>query len=373
MGAPGDADSDRDVVRGSRSGVEIGAGGAAGGGSLRRRVIGWGIRGAIAFVMLCLLGWAVLAIMYSDLHGGEPRKIAGLLFGVGTGAVAVFVRPWRRGLAVYGLAIAAVMAWWFSIKPSNDRSWLAEHGRAPRAEIDGDIVTIRDIRNFAYTSEDEFTPAYYDKTYDLRRLRSVDYITSFWGPKAIAHSFISFGFEGDEYVAISIETRKEQGEHYSAIEGFFRQYELIYIIGDERDLIGLRTNHRGEDVYLYRMRTPLNKTRAVFLDYMKSANELAERPRFYNALTANCVTGLFGHLRCHPPIPPFRLEILLNGYSAAYAYEHGGLDRSLPFEELQARSHINAAAVAANDAADFSRRIREGLPAPAPHPDVPSQ
>ena len=183
------------------------------------------------------------------------------------------------------------------------------------------------------------------------------------GP-AIAHVFLSFGF-GDDRVAVSVEARKERGEGYSSVQGFFKRYELIYVVGDERDLIRVRTNYRRdppEDVYLYRTRGSVENARRVFLDYVRAINELYERPRFYDTLTTNCTTTILFHARVNPGHLPLSWKVLLSGHAAEYAYDNGRLDTSLPFEELRRRSQINAAAVAADRAPDFSRRIREGLP-----------
>ena len=166
------------------------------------------------------------------------------------------------------------------------------------------------------------------------------------GP-AIAHTFVSFGFGGRDYVAMSAETRTERGEGYSSIKGFFKQYELMYVVGDERDLIGLRTTYRKdppEDVYLYRVRGPIENLRRFFMDYIRQINELAERPAFYNTLTTNCTTNLLLHTRVNPGHLPYSWKVLLSGYLPEYAYEQGRLDTRLPFEELRKRSKINAIA-----------------------------
>ena len=235
----------------------------------------------------------------------------------------------------------------------------------PYATFDGDLVTIHNIRNFDYRTETDYTPHYYDKTFDLRELDSVDLIAVYWMGDAIAHIMLSFGFAGRDYVTVSIETRKEVGESYDTVRGFFRQYELIYIVGDERDLIRLRTNYRKdppEDVYLYRANGPPENVRRLFLDYFREINELREHPAFYNTLTTNCTTNVLMHTRVNPGDHAYSWKILLSGYAPLYAYEHGRLDTSLPFEELKRRSHINAAAQAADQAPDFSQRIRAELP-----------
>jgi len=188
---------------------------------------------------------------------------------------------------------------------------------------------------------------------------------------AIAHIFLSFGFSGKDFIAISIETRRQQHQSYSTIAGFFKQYELFYVVADERDLIRLRTNYRKnplEDVYIYRTRAPADNARRIFLDYIREINSLAQKPEFYNALTTNCTTSILTHTRVNPGDVPLSWKILLSGYVPQYLYERHAIDTSLPLEELKRRSHINAAAQASDNAADFSQRIRATLPMPSKLP-----
>jgi len=227
---------------------------------------------------------------------------------------------------------------------------------------------LHNIRNFDYRTETDYTPRYYDKTYDMRKLDSADLIAVYWMGDAIAHIMLSFGFAEQDFVTVSIETRKERGESYDTLRGFFRQYELIYIVGDERDLIRLRTNYRKdppEDAYLFRTNAPPENVRRLFLSYLEKINELKEHPGFYNTLTTNCTTNVLMHTRVNPGKRRYSWKILPSGYAPLYTYELGRLDTSLPFEELKRRSHINVAAQAADRAADFSQRIRAALPKPA--------
>jgi hypothetical protein len=328
------------------------------------RVLVWG---AVALVVLVAGVWGTLALHYSDLSPGWLRAalaVANGLLALLTIGSMVTGRRRRPLLVLFAAAFASLLLYWQTITPSNDRDWAPEVARLPSATIDGDLVTLHDIRNFDYRTETDFTAGYYDRAFDLRRLDAVDLVTSYWmGPK-IAHVFLSFGF-GDDHVAVSIEARKERNEGYSSVQGFFKRYELIYVVGDERDLIRVRTNYRQdppEDVYLYRVRGPVESQRRVFLDYVRTINAMRAEPRFYDTLTTNCTTTILLHTRVNPGHLPLSWKVLLSGYAAQYAYEQGRLDTSLPFEELQRRSRINDAARAADQAPDFSRRIREGLP-----------
>lgn len=321
-----------------------------------------------AVVPIVILGaWGTAALYYGDSRTGAWQVVSAVAFGAATlvAAIGWFRLAWRRhALGGFALAFAAVLTWWHSIEPRNDRDWQPEMAVLAHATIDGERVTLHNIRNFDYRSETDFRIAYYDKTFDLRALDSVDLITVYWMGPAIAHTFLSFGFGGTDYLAISIEARKERHESYSALRGFFRQYELYYVVADERDVIRVRTNFRNdppEDVYLYRLRGPAEYLRPLFLEYLRKINALAARPEFYNAVTANCTGNIWLHAQVNPGAVPLSWKILASGYVPEYLYELGRLDTRLPFAELQRASHINAVARAADGARDFSQRIRAAL------------
>lgn len=327
-------------------------------------------RFAGALVILAAAVWGALALFYgsaSVLTEALRSPLAGL-FGF-AGIVAAFVvlfsrRRWRAAGA-FAVAFLLLLAWWSTIHPSNDRDWQPEVAVLPYATIVGDLVTMHNIRNFDYRTEADFTPAYYHKTFDLRRLSSVDLIAAYWMGPQIAHIMLSFGFADRDYVAFSIETRKERSEDYSTIKGFFRQYELFYVVADERDVIRVRTNYRKdppEDVYLYRVHGPVKNGRRLFMEYVRKINALKARPEFYNTLTTNCTTNIFMHTRVNPGHLPFSWKVLLSGHAPEYVYDNGRLDTSLPFEELKQRSRINGIAEAADRAPDFSWRIRTAMP-----------
>src|SRR5215831_8869102 len=265
---------------------------------------GWRMAGRVAIwivvgvAVAVMTAWAAGALYYS----GAPAPLRGILaigFAVATAlAFAVFPRRGRT-LAGFLIVFAALVAGWLSISASNDRDWQPEVAVAPWATIDGDIVTVHGVRNFDYRTETDFTPHWEDRTYDVRKLDSVDLIAVYWAGRAIAHVMVSFGFAGKDYLAVSIETRKARGQAYSTLAGIYKQYELVYIAGDERDLIGVRTSYRNpqEDVYVYRVQTPRENLHRFFLDYMKSMNDIREHPQFYNTLTTNCTTSVLLHTR----------------------------------------------------------------------------
>jgi hypothetical protein len=316
----------------------------------------------LAFTCLAALaGWAALAIYYSNLPPGL-RPVAAVLFGAGSLAAFVLSRSKRHMIAGFFAAFACVLVWWLFIPPTNSRNWQPDVAVLPWADISGNFVTIHNIRNCDYRSETDYTVRHYDKTFDLDKMRSVDFFQVYWGSPLISHTMLSFGFEGGGYVCFSIETRKEAGEEYSALKGFFKQYELTYIIGDERDLVGLRSNYRREDVYLYHLDASTELARQVFLDYLDEVNRLRDQPEWYNALTSNCTTNIRGHTAPYNPNARFDWRIIVNGYIDELLYQQGLLDRSLPMPELKKLSHINARARLAGAAAGFSQLIRQGLP-----------
>lgn len=321
-----------------------------------RRVLLWP-------VLVGMLGWAVLAIYFSNLPAWLRPMAAGL-FGVAAIALLLFVRPGRRGRLVVLILFVVVVVWYLAIPPSNNRNWQPDVAVLPFATIEGTKVTIHNIRNCDYRTETDFDVRHYDRTYDVDQLHTVDLFLSYWGSPSIAHTMLSFGFEGGDWVCISIETRKQQGEDYSALKGFFKQYELTYVVADERDVVRLRTNYRGEDVYLYRIRCSPALVRQVFLDYMKSVNSLKQNPEWYNALTSNCTSNIRGHTKAYAARSPWSWKLVFTGHVDEMVYENGSLDRSLPFAELRARCHINERAMAADHDVEFSKRIREGLPGP---------
>ncbi len=323
-----------------------------------------------ALIVLAITGWGALALALVGPRGDKGRLVLAALYGMaGLAAVVALVlhRGVRFALPVFAVALLAIGLWWSGLRPSNERDWQPEVARLAYATIDGDLVTVHNIRNFDYRTETDFTPAYYVRTYDLNKLDSADLVAVYWMGPAIAHLFLSFGF-GDDHLAVSIEARKEKGEGYSSAKGFFRQYELYYVVADERDVIRVRTNYRKdppEDVYVYPLRGPRENIRRLFLEYVRKMNALREHPEFYNTLTTNCTTAILMNTRVNPGSLPFSWKVLLSGYTPAYVYEAGRMDQSLPFEELKRRSLVNAAAQAADQAPDFSRRIRAALPRPS--------
>ncbi len=256
-----------------------------------------------------------------------------------------------------------VLAWWFTLEPSNIGNWQQDVARTAWAQIDGDRVTIHNLRNCDYQTETDYANCWSDRVVYLSQLRAADLFFTNWGPRWIGHPIVSFDFGNSGHIAFSIEARYKIGQDYSAVLGFFRQYELIFVAADERDVIRLRTNYRKhEEVYLYRTTLSPEIARTVFLIYVNYLNKLRNRPEWYNALTRNCTTTLDSQIGATVSNPqPWNYQLLLNGTLDELLYERGRLVRGgLPFPELRAQAHINAAAQAAGHSPDFSALVRAG-------------
>jgi uncharacterized protein DUF4105 len=267
------------------------------------------------------------------------------------------------------LVTVVLVGWWRSLRPSNERDWRPEVARLATASfsagVRGDRVTVRNVRNFRYRSVEDFDERWDERTYDLARLDGLDIFFITWGAPLIAHTILSWSFDDGQRLAISVEVRKRKGQKYSAWKAFFRQYELIYVAADERDVIRLRTNYRREQVYLYRVRTSQAAARALLLEYLEAMNEIASRPLWYNALLSNCTTVIRQRVIHAGGRLPFSWRFFANASLPELLHRRGVIDASLPFEALKAKSHINSRALELAEGDDFSARIRDGLPMPS--------
>jgi len=326
----------------------------------------WGILAGVTL-------WCVGAVYYSNLPTEWMRAAGAAAFAVGTVILFILVRPRRRAWLIFLTAFTGIVVWFILIPPSNDRDWRPDVAVLPYAETNGNFITVHNIRNCDYRSETDYTVRHYDRTFDLAKLQSVDLFVVHWGSPMIAHTMLSFGFGGGQYLCFSIETRNQRGQAYSAIKGLFRQFEITYVVADERDLVRLRTNYRGEQVYLYHLNVDPAMARLVLQEYFKQINRLKDQPEWYNAVGDNCTTSI--HKLTYPYAKKVRWDwrILINGYVDELAYEVGTLDHSLPFAELKARSLINDRAKAADQDPQFSARIREGLPGFPPNAYLPPE
>ncbi|HSI85216.1 MAG TPA: DUF4105 domain-containing protein [Candidatus Methylacidiphilales bacterium] len=315
-----------------------------------------------ALAGLLATGWAAGAL-YFDLPAPAPvRMAAAILWAVTVPSVLIYNRFQWRVLTAVALVFLLVLGWWLTLQPRLDRDWKPGLAVLPYAVWQNDdTVVVHNIRNFEYRTETDFTPRYETRTYQLSQLRGIDAFQTYWGSPAMAHPIMSFDFGPQGRLAFSIEARYEKGETYSPIGGIYRKYEIIALAADERDVVRLRTNIRsGEDAYLYRLNVVPETARMRFREYISTINELKDHPRWYNAITHNCTTTVRNQLDADAR-PPWDWRIVVTGYADEMLYESGSLDQSVPFAELKKRAHINARAIAAGNAPDFSEQIRTHL------------
>ena len=308
--------------------------------------------------------WGAFALWY-QFPGGQALKTLSVFLWAGFG-LALLTALWqgRTAVALLGFAVAfgGLQLWWHRIAPSNDRIWADDVAQMTSGAVDGSRVTLRNVRNFEWRSKTDYTQRWETRGYDLDRLSSVDMIMSYWSGPAIAHMLISFGFDDGEHVVFSVEIRREKIESFSEIGGFFKEFELSVIAADERDVIRVRTNVRGEDDYLYRIRMPVSAMRSLFLAYVDEANTLVGTPRFYNTIAVNCTTLVYHMMKRIAGYLPLSYRLLFSGYLPEYVYRVGGLDQRYRLEELRARGRITDRAKKADRSESFSADIRQGIP-----------
>jgi hypothetical protein len=315
--------------------------------------------------LIVLVAWATLAIYYSSLPWSWLRVVLAATF------LAFSVWAWwltkrpHMSWAFAGLFVVVAVGWIF-IQPSHDRPWRSEVAVMPRAIIDGDRERFTGFRNFDYRTRDDFTARYEEREVQISHLIGVDFFVSYWKIGPVSHTFVSFIFDNAPPVSLSIETRPEVGEGFGPLASLFKQFELIYIVRDERDIVRVHTNYRDEDVFLYRINTSPADARRLFLVYLQRINQLADRPEFYHLLSNSCTINIIRYANAAGRVGGFDFRHFLNGFIDGYLYASGRLSSTLPFDELRRRSWINDAAQGAGNAEDFSQRIRAFLPTVRP-------
>ncbi|WP_296259607.1 MULTISPECIES: DUF4105 domain-containing protein [unclassified Pseudomonas] len=331
--------------------------------SLASKVIGTLLRGLGTVTGGVLLAWGALALSYRlalPPWANHAAVFVWCLCGVGLVLLTWSARPLRAILG-YAVLLAGIGVWWSTLTPSNARIWADDVAQMTSGEINGNQLTLRNVRNFEWHTDDDYQIRWETREYDLDHLASVDLITSYWGMPAIAHVMVSFGFDDGRFLLFSVETRKEKGESYSAIAGFFKQYEVSILATDERDALRVRTNVRDEDDYLYRVALSASARKALLLSYVEQTNDLLNHPRFYNTVTANCTSIVFDMMNAIVTGLPMDYRLLLTGYLPGYVYDAGGLQPGYSLQALRDAGRITERAQSQSGKA-FSARIREGVP-----------
>jgi hypothetical protein len=312
----------------------------------------------LGLVMLIAFAWAFGALWYDG-----PGKLFAGLNAVAVIAAFFYLKPWKKKLIAFAAWFAVILICWQFQRPSNEGDWQPDVAQLAHAEINGDVVTLRNVRSFDYRTKEDYTPQWKTRTVRLSQLTGIDMAVNYWGSPWMAHPIVSFQFADAPPICVSIETRKKIGQTYSAIGGLYRQFSLVYTVAEETDVIRLRTNIRnGEDVYLYRLNITPEQARERFLEYLNTINQLHDKPRWYNAITTNCTTAIRQQQNAAKRLPS-DWRILVNGKGDEMLYERdyilkGGLD----FSELKRRSHVNEAARQTLSDEKFSKQIRAGLP-----------
>ena len=324
-------------------------------------LLGW-LAAAIGFLCRALLvTWATLAIYFSNLPGSELRLGLAAAFAAFAIWAFWFSRQRRMSAAAYVLFLG-VVAWWISIPPSHNRNWRPEVAVMPRAIIDGDRVHLTGVRNFDYRTRNDFTVRYQERDVQLSHLTALDFYVSYFTEGPVGHTFVSFIFDNAPPLSISIETRPEVGEGFAPVASMFKQFELIYVVGEERDLVRLRTNYRNEEVYLYHLNISREAARRLFLVYVERINELHDHPEWYHLLSNSCTINIVRYANVAGRIGGLDIRHILNGLIDRYFYNTGLVNTTMPFAELRRRSNITAVSRAAGNGDDFPDRIRANLP-----------
>jgi hypothetical protein len=314
--------------------------------------------------------WGACALWYRACGKPALKVLSAMWIVFG---LAVLAALWQGrailGLAAYSIGFLGLLVWWCRLRPSNDRLWADDVARMTTGTVSGNIVTLQNVRNFAWRTKSDYTQRWETRSYELDRLDSVDMIMSHWTGRMIAHMLISFGFHGGGHVAFSVEIRREKRQSFSEVGGFFKEFELSVIAADERDVIRVRTNVRGEDAFLYRLVMPAATMRSLFLGYVEQANRLVRTPRFYNTITVNCTTLVFHMMNRIAGGLPLSYRVLLSGYMPEYVYSIGYLDSRYSLAQLRERGHITERAKRADLSATFSEDIRLGVPGIEEHHD----
>lgn len=330
--------------------------------------IGRPLRLALSAIAAVIVGfpaiWGCFALWYQSSPTPAVKVLCVALWIIFSLAmlVAVFNGQVLLGIIGFSAVFAVMVAWWTSLQPSNDHAWADDVAQMTTGVIEGNWVTLHNVRNFDWRTVDDYTQRWETRTYDLERLTSVDMIMSYWTGPAIAHMLISFGFDDGAQVVFSVEIRRQKTQQFSEVGGFFKEFELSVIAADERDVIRLRTNVRREDDYLYRLQLPKTAIRSLFLAYVAEANSLIDTPRFYNTISVNCTTLVYQMMKRIVGHLPLDYRLLFSGYLPEYVHSVGGLDSRYTLDELKRRGHITERALESDRSDSFSADIRRGLP-----------
>lgn len=325
-------------------------------------------RGGILFLLGLAWIWGALAIFFACPDPEWLKILIATLFATLLPAAFLLSRSFLKGLILCLVFLTGLGVWWQTLQPTNEKEWASDVAQVAHGEIQGNSLSMFNVRNFRYIADEiydenwETEERWETRKYNLDEIQGLDIFLSYWGSEHIAHTILSWDFGHDQHLAISIETRKDINQEYSAVKGFFKQFELSYVAADEKDIIRLRTNYRKERVYAYRLQISKQRARALLVDYVATMNQLADTPEFYDALTRNCTTAIYLHTKTiNSDDPPMDWRILASGHLDELLYEKGIINQRLPFQALRQQSRIDQR-MQAHDDKHYSKILRYDLP-----------
>lgn len=335
----------------------------------------WLLHGAFTLFVILSSIWLCLALWYQQPLGNIFSRVIIAIWVLFTLSLIGFyinghIVSRRTDILLYGFVFACGLLWYFSLEARQDRDWNPEVAKQLHYEKQGDMVTLHNVRNFNWRSNEDYDIHWESRTVDLNKITGLNVIASYWmGPK-IAHTLVSFDFADQEPLVFSIEIRKEKNEEFSAFGGFFRKYELSLIASDEKDLIYTRSNIRNEQVYLFPVKMPVAERKALFIEYLNKADELHDEAKWYNTLTSNCTTLVFDMVQAiNTRQLPKDYRLFASGYLPNYLDDLKAINQNYSLKEWYRLAHINPRTEQYAQQKDqsskyFSKIIRLDIPKP---------
>ena len=321
----------------------------------------------ILFLVLAYLSaWGSLALWFKAPGPvAVSWALAGAFAALGVGTlVALFTAARLRWLFVFGLCFGVLMIWWTSLTPPRDGNWSPDVAQQTTGTIDGDILTLENVRAFNWRSTDDFDEIWVTRSYDMSQITSVDLFMSYWAGPSMAHLMVSYGFADGTNLAWTVEVRREIGGSFSPVADYFKANTMAVIASEERDVVGLRTNIRKERVQLFRLKGQPEAARNMLTAYVDLANSVAEAPKWFHSVFSNCSLTVVDLARSVGINLPLDYRVIVNGYFPEYLYERGAMSTEHTLEDLYSLGAVSARGQAAGLTDGFSAALREGVPLP---------
>lgn len=320
------------------------------------------IKAILVLILVLIWTWGSIALYLSGPEPGWLKIALTISFAASLPLTLFWARTFIRGFVLCLCLFGLLLVWWSSLLPTNNKDWAPDVARISHGEIKNNNLTLYNVRNFSYVGDKIEIVRWETREYPLDQLQGLDIFMSYWASEHIAHTIMSWDFRDGKHLAISIETRKDTSQEYSAIKGFFKQFELSYVAADEQDIIMLRTNYRKERVYIYPLKVSAETARNLLESYLLKMNTLVNNPEFYNALTRNCTTTIRLHANAIAPEDrrPMDWRLIASGHADELLYDRGMVFQQLPFDELRRKSRIDLR-MQKHGTKDFSRTLRMSI------------